>query len=313
MQQVYNKTTLLRLPLALVAGLLTLGVLLPQSAQAAACACRQSPQGQCERWYQNEVPWSMYFGPGQAAIADAAFETLAKNTFGAWQNVQCSVCAVPNAGGTACEPAACAPHPLGLTFAYAGRATAPTIGFSCGGTYCDAAAPGTAQIAVIRDPAQWPASKLVVSAMITTTTKSGKVLDTDIVLWDNGLAFCLDACKSGQYALSAVMMQEIKHFVGLGYAESTLSTVVGSGQVGGTQLLAVDATDAECACGIYATAARAADCATPTVAEPEPAPTAACQAERRGGGSWGWLALGLLALAAIARRYPRSGRNSPAP
>ncbi len=305
--------------MALVAMTLSIsvGVLLPLPALAAACACRQSALGQCERWYQTEVPWSMYFGAGEPAIADAAYETLAKNTFGAWQNVQCSVCAVPNSSATACEPAACAPHPLGLNFAYQGRAPAPKIGFSCGGTYCEAGAPGTAQIAVIRDSAQWPVSKLVVSAMITTTTKAGKVLDTDIVLWDNGLAFCIDACKSGQYELSAVMMQEIKHFVGVGYAESTLSTAVPTGQVGSAQILAVDALDAECACGIYATAASAAACATPTTAgiaaDPDASPAVACQAERSAGGAWGW-ALGVfLAATAIGQRYGRRGWNSPAP
>lgn len=293
--------------------LVAVGLCLPAPGLAAACACRQSAQGQCERWYQEEVPWSMYFGPGQAAIADATFELLAKNAFAAWQNVQCDLCAVPDAAGAACEPAACARHPLGLRFAYAGRASAPTVGFSCGGTYCDAAAPGSAQIAVIRDTDQWPASKLVVSAMITTTTKSGKVLDTDIVLWDNGLAFCADTCKPGQYALAAVMIQEIKHFVGLGYAESTLSTLAGNLQPGGSQLPAVDASDAECACSIYATSAFAADCATPTVAAPEAEPAAACQADRNPGQPRGWSLVWVLAAGVVALRYGRRGWNSLAP
>ncbi len=280
------------------------------------CACRQSAAGSCERWHQNEVDWSLHFGAGAVNIPDGTFEYMAVRAFDAWQSVQCSVCPAVSSNGGACVPSVCAPHSMGLAFRYLGRSNVETIGFSCGGTYCSAAGPGTAQIAVVRDPAQWPVSQLVVSAMITTTSKSGKVLDTDIVLRDDGVAFCTDACKDGQYALSAVMMQEVTHFVGLGFAQSSLSTLAKNASGAAAQTPVVDPSDAECACAMYATSEFLADCATPTTVKVVDMQSgSACGAGRAAGADSAWLlAFGTLAaFALLALRHSRKGTNSSAP
>lgn len=298
---------------AMLLGVVLCGVVPPRPAQAGVCACKQTAAGTCQRWHRSEIPWSLYFGPGQVGISDDVFELAAKEAFAAWSGIQCTACMEPNQAKTGCEPVTCDPQPLGPKFVYLGRTSENQLGFSCGGIYCPAGAPGSAQVGVIRDAADWPVSKSVVSALITTT-KGGKIIDADIVLFDNNHSFCVNDCKESQYGLMGVLMQEVSHFLGIGYAENTLSNLAANWKTSALVVPTIDQDDVNCACNIYRTSDDLAECTTPTVAPPDDAGCQAGPLRPDGGSPWplAGLALALCALLGVRWRQ-RSGTNSAEP
>ncbi|MBM4346447.1 MAG: hypothetical protein FJ100_23975, partial [Deltaproteobacteria bacterium] len=86
----------------------------PSEVAAQVCACKKSASGACQRWHQDQVPWSLYVGPGQGTLADNAFEQLAVAAFSAWSKVSCDYCMVLAPDGQSCKPAACDPNPIGV-------------------------------------------------------------------------------------------------------------------------------------------------------------------------------------------------------
>ncbi len=257
----------------------------------------------------------MYIGPGQGALADNAFEELAVAAFSAWSKVSCNLCMVLAADGQSCKPATCDPNPIGVEPLYKGRADQAQLASSCGGVYCAAAAPGTAQVALIRQSAMWPLGQSVITAPILTVTKKGHIVDADVLVYDDGKSFCLNNCQKHQYPLGGALVQEVGHFLGVGYADNTLSVLAANYNSRRTNLLPqLTADDASCMCQIYRSSSDPADCAAPVNrSEGE------CSASHRpvrpaqSGHAGAVVAFAGALVAAFAARRRHSGANSPAP
>lgn len=307
---------LVRLPMRWVALIaLAVGIGLPGSAWAQVCACKKAPSGVCQRWHQQQVPWSLYIGPGQGVLTDKAFEELAVAAFTSWSKVSCSLCMVLATDGQSCKPATCDPNPIGVEPIYKGRADQAQLATSCGGVYCAAAAPGTAQVALIRESDMWPLGKSVITAPILTVTKKGHIVDADVLVYDDGKSFCLDKCQKHQYPLGGALVQEVGHFLGVGYSEHTLSVLAANYNSSRTNLLPqLTPDDASCMCQIYRSSADPQDCAAP-VNHSSSECSAAVRPVRAGAGSQSLAVAALTLVVGVVaggrRRY--SGRNSSVP
>ncbi|MBM4343183.1 MAG: hypothetical protein FJ100_07365 [Deltaproteobacteria bacterium] len=291
------------------------GVVAPTAALAQVCACKKSPSGACQRWHQDQVPWSLYVGPGKGTLSDNSFEQLAVAAFGVWSKVSCDLCMVLAPDGQSCKSAACDPNPIGVVPIYAGRAAEPRLASSCGGVYCDAAAPGSAQVALIRQSAQWPLGQSVITAPILTVTKKGHIVDADVLVYDDGKSFCLDTCQKHQYPLGGALVQEVGHFLGVGYADHTLSVLAANYNSQRTNLLpALTQDDAKCMCQIYRSSADPADCAPPVERTATECSATSRPARPAQSGLTGAVAaLASALVAAFVRRGHHSGRNSAVP
>lgn len=301
----------------LAAALLPLGVLavvsLPRPAHAASmCPCLVTPGGNCQRWHQPEVPWSSYFGaaaevttttkPAVAPVSNEQWETAMIAAVGAWTQTKCDLCMEPDPSGKGCRSTGCAVHPAPIQAPYLGRSETPTLASSCGGVYCADAAPGTAQLAVVRRAQDWPLSTTVLTAPVLTVTKKGVIVDADVLFYDNGKTFCDGGCESNQYPILGAMVQEVGHFLGVGYTPQTLQVLAANYNRKAGLTATLSNEDTMCLCDIYARSDDAAECT------PDPVfATSSCSAAPQGGqgGDWlAWLAIvtGGLALAALRRR-----------
>lgn len=282
----------------------------PATAEAQVCSCKKTASGVCERWHQTSFDWALYLGKGKGLLSDDEAEHAATAAFDAWASVQCSLCMQLDPAQQACTAVKCPANPVGLKPNYTGRSALPHLGTACGGVYCPEAAPGTAQIAFIRDPAEWPLPQGVVSAPILAVTKSGDIVDADVLIFDNGKSFCGADCKANQYPIGGALLQEVGHFLGVGYSENTLSVLAANYNAKSASLVpTLTATDSDCVCSIYRTSNQKADCSTAATAD-----DTGCGAARHLSPGW-WTALlaaiSALILASRGRGY--IGANSPNP
>lgn len=280
---------------------------------ASICPCLVTAGGNCQRWHQPEVPWTSYFGPAAdlsattqpaaKAVTNDQWEAAMIAAVAAWTQVKCDLCMEPDPSGKGCRSAACLPHPGPLQAPYLGKADKPTVASSCGGVYCADAAPGTAQLAVVRRAQDWPLSTTVLTAPVLTVTKKGVIVDADVLFYDNGKTFCEGTCASNQYPILGVMVQEVGHFLGVGFTPQTMQVLAANYNRKAALTATLSAEDTMCLCDIYATSDNTDDC-TP---EPVLASSSSCSAapvSGQGGDAVGWLAVlvGGFALAALRRK-----------
>lgn len=299
---------------AVVALFVLSNALMAAPALAQVCACKKTASGICQRWLKPEIPWSLYLGSGKGIITDDALEKASVQAFAAWANVSCKLCMKPDAATETCKAVECDANPLGIVPKYMGRATEPMLASSCNGVYCPAAAPGTSQIAIIRDAAQWPLSTGVITAPILTVTKQGEIIDADVLFFDNGKSWCVDKCLPNQYPLGGALLQEVGHFLGVGFSQQTLSVLAANFSDNGTNLLpTLGIDDTQCVCQIYRAASSITQCEikierTSDSCTARPSQTTASQGPRGAPAH----ALTILAVALVAllwRRQRLSGRD----
>ncbi|MSP91086.1 MAG: hypothetical protein EXR79_04670 [Myxococcales bacterium] len=264
-----------RLPRELVAAALVLfagfglvATVRPAAAQTCECS-RRTPEGHCYRWYDAEVPWSIW-APGETptSIPNAAFEAAAQQAFAAWQSVTCTSCMAPTAAG--CGPVPCPANPLGLAFRYDGFKAKATYA-SCvkdgkqtgPADKCPGTEKGSVQLALIRNEVDWPMGSKVVSAVIYTPLDRGRLIDADLVVRDNGYVYCLDKCNDAQYSLGAVLLREVGHLLNVGKTDNALSILAANFKPGTQLVAALDTAAADCACEIYRTTPFRQLCETP--------------------------------------------------
>jgi hypothetical protein len=246
----------------------------PVEAAAQSCECtRRTADGDCYRWYEAQVPWSIY-APAElpGGIKNADFEANAKAAFAAWEGLQCSACMGPTAKG--CGPVPCDANPLGPRFPFQGYAAKPTLACVFEGkqtapaSECPGSQKNTVQLAFIRNEAEWPMGSKIVSAVLFTTLQKGKLQDADLVVRDNGHVFCLDKCNEAQYHLGGVLLREVGHLMGVGQSDNAVSILAANFKLGTVIQAQVPSGDAECVCQIYRTTPFKELCETPH----EPAP-----------------------------------------
>ncbi len=289
------------------------GVAAPVEVQAAPmCPCLVTPGGNCQRWHQAQVPWTSHFGlpaeatavtkPAVAAVSNDQWEAAMIAAMQAWTQTNCDLCMEPDPSGKGCRSAACQPHGGPLQAPYLGKSETPTVATSCGGVYCADAAPGSAQLAVVRRAQDWPLSSTVLTAPVLTVTKKGVIVDADVLFYDNGKTFCVTGCESNQYPILGVMVQEVGHFLGVGFTPQTMQVLAANYNRKAALTATLSNEDTMCLCDIYAHSDDAAECT------PDPVlATSSCSAAPQGGQGGdvlGWLAVlsGGLALAAVRRK-----------
>ena len=288
----------------------------PTTASAASiCPCLVTPGGNCQRWHQPEVPWTSYFGP--AAQPGAATQPPSKSVpndqweaamiaaMAAWTQVKCDLCMEPAPSGKGCTSAACAPHLPSVQAPYLGRAINPTLATSCGGVYCADAAAGTAQLAVVRRAQDWPLSSTVLTAAVLSVTKKGVIVDADVLFYDNAKTFCdgSGSCGTDQYPILGAMVQEVGHFLGVGYTPQTMQVLAANYNRKAALTATLSPEDTMCLCDIYATSDDPEEC-TPEAVLATSAGCSAAPKGGQGGDTLGWLAVvaGGFALAMLRRR-----------
>ena len=124
-------------------------------------------------------------------------------------------------GATGCIATACDANPLGLDFAYRGRALVPTLASDCGGMAaadCPGAAVDSAQIAFLRNDDHWGLSQFAVTATYLTTAHDGHILDADILLRNTTHVFCYSKCVQAQWDVRAALIVELGNTIGMGAA-----------------------------------------------------------------------------------------------
>lgn len=289
-------------------------LLAPAPAVAQTCPCKPTQAGSCQRWHANEIPWSTYLGDGKKSITDVDFERAATAAFDAWATVTCDVCMKPDAKTKGCRPEACPPNPVGLRPIYQGKSAVPKLATACGGVYCADAGPGTAQLALIRDPAQWPLSAKVVTAPVLTINKAGEIVDADVLFFDNGHIFCTDNCKEGsQYDLAGAVMQEVGHFLGVGYSANTISQLAANFNPGAKLNPRLGLQDTQCVCEIYRTADNAAECEPKVAMDSGDCRAATGSRNMANQGNFGLVALAGAMLSVLGLRRRHSGRKALVP
>jgi len=294
-------------------------------AAAAPGGCRQVESGACIRWHQSDIAFTVY-APGEPVprkqsqlegITNAQFEAEALATTAAWQAVECTTCMVPGQGG--CVATACAANPLGPSFRYEGLTSTSHLASDCLVTpkpaACPQAAAGSAQIALIREADQWPLGAKVISGNVQTFDgKTGRLVDADVLVRDNGYVLCTQVCTEQQYPLRGVLLQEVGHMLGVGFSEQTLSYLAADFQRKGEAPPTMTEAQGLQACEIYRTSLDPVDCTVSTA--PEMESSDGCSASRTGAASvaaFGLLGLLLAGMALLRRRVVANARDSQRP
>lgn len=275
--------------------LMLLIVALPDPASAYTLA--RSASGAHQRWTVANIAWDIDDrGLRAQGIDDASTEQALRQSFAAWESVQCGLCHDPKS--PACAPVSCAEHALGVSFAFDGWKEARAPGLGCavqwGGAPCSGVPDGN-QVLFVYDKAAWPvASHVIALTLVAADKASGQIGDADILVNTAHKTFCVaPACELGQYDLQNTATHEVGHLLGLDHSEDSGATMYGGSPPQEVSKRELSADDILGVCTAYRTVYDAAGC--PTVE-----PDGCCAARGAGRNVAAGAGLGTSALAAVS-------------
>jgi hypothetical protein len=181
--------------------------------------------GKCGiRWHVNEIKY-LLDERGLQDVTKAEFQTAAQQALQTWQGVQCGLCA--DKSNSACNPATCAPHPLGLSLKLGGFATAAAPGAVCtqhdAVGNCTTIEPNGNYFTVFADKSEWPFGAGVIAlTKLTYNEQDGTIADADVMLNDAYVTFT-------PASLCYTLTHEVGHTLGLDHSGNVQATMYASG------------------------------------------------------------------------------------
>jgi hypothetical protein len=265
-----------------VAGVGLAVALLAAPLPAQAFTLATTSKGAHQRWGVAEVVWDLdETGLGAQGLDKDDIEPAAAAAFASWEAVACALCHDPD--GVSCPPVACASHPLGVRFVFAGWQPPRPPGLGCAsaenGSPC-AGTPDGNQVLFVHEASAWLAGAHVVAlTLVAADQRSGVIGDADILLNAANKQFCVaPACDKGRYDLQNTLTHEVGHLLGLDHSLDGGATMYGGSPPGETSKRELAEDDRLGVCTAYRTIWTAEGC-VPVEADPP-----GCCATRPGGG-----------------------------